>query len=44
MKPKTNKPAILSKKAAVKFKGGSTPPKGAIPTKKMGGSMKKGKC
>jgi hypothetical protein len=44
MKPKTNKPAVLSKKAAVKFKGGSTPPKGAIPTKKMGGSMKKGKC
>jgi len=44
MKPKNNTPASVAKKAAVKFTGGSKPPKGAIPTKKMGGSMKKGKC
>jgi hypothetical protein len=45
MKAKTNTPASVAKKAAVKFSGGSTPPKGAIPSKKMGGSTKKkGKC
>lgn len=41
----TNAPAKVSKKASVKFTGPqSTPPKGAIPSKKMGGSMKSKKA
>jgi len=36
---KPNKPATVSKKASVKFTGPkSKSPKGAIPSKKMGGS------
>ena len=42
---KPNKPATVSKKASVKFTGPkSTAPKGAIPSKKMGGSTKGKKC
>jgi len=46
MKPtgnkKPNKPAVVSKKASVKFTGPqSKAPKGAIPSKKMGGSKGK---
>jgi hypothetical protein len=46
MKPtgnkKPNKPATVSKKASVKFTGPkSKSPKGAIPSKKMGGSKSK---
>ena len=37
---KPNKPATVSKKASVKFTGPqSTPPKGAVPSKKMGGAF-----
>ena len=38
---KMSKPATVKSSSAG---GVNTPPKGAIPTKKMGGSMKKGKC
>ena len=42
---KPNKPATVSKSASVKFTGPkSTAPKGAIPSKKMGGGTKGKKC
>lgn len=38
---KPNKPATVSKKASVKYSGpASTPPKGAVPSMKKGGSKK----
>jgi hypothetical protein len=44
---KQNKIAQVAKKATAKSnstKGTNPVPKGAIPAKKMGGSIKKGKC
>jgi hypothetical protein len=42
---KLNKAAVVSKSASVKFTGPkSTAPKGAIPSKKMGGSSKSKMC